>query len=126
MNNREHRAPKMIRHITCGDFQANVSPPKSKPSNSMRVSPRTEMLPNQSIARNPSIIFVLGLCTSKKKKRRTNVIPQMGRLIQKVHLHVTYCEKAPPSNGPTPPAKAHITSMSPRYKLRCLSNPLVE
>jgi hypothetical protein len=120
MKSREHRAPKIIRQITCGDFQANVAPPKSNPSSNMSVSPSTEALPNQSMALNPSIIFVLGLCTSKKKTRRTNVMPEIGRLIQKVHLQVTYCEKAPPSNGPTPPAKAHITSIKPRYRLRCL------
>lgn len=106
--------------MTCGDFQGNVTPPRFSPSRSIRVRPRKEKLPNQSIARTPSTIPVSGLCTSKEKKIRTNAILATGKLIQNTHLQLTYWEKAPPSKGPIPAAKAHMSSIKPRYRLRCL------
>jgi hypothetical protein len=75
--------PKTMRQMTFGDDQGKMTPPKSRPRSSMRVSPRTHKLPKKSIALRPSTTFVLGLCTSRKNKRRKKVVPEMGRLIQK-------------------------------------------
>lgn len=82
MNSSENRHPNMIRQITCGESHENVTPPKSSPRSSISVRPRIEKHPNQSIALAPSTIFVRGLCTSRKSRRRTKVSPETGRLSQ--------------------------------------------
>lgn len=60
----------------------NVAPPNSRPRRSIRVSPRIDRLPNQSMALKPSQMGVFGLCTSRNNKRRMNVIPEIGCLCQ--------------------------------------------
>ena len=112
--NRDIREPKITRQITCGEFHGNVAPPNSSPSKSMRVSARIDRLPNQSMALKPSITGVLGLWTSKNISNKKNVIPQIGRFIQKLHLQETFSVKKPPRTGPTPPAIAQITSNNPK------------
>lgn len=77
-NTRIAALPKTIRHITVGEFHGNCSPPKSRPSRSMRVTPRMERLPAQSTALIPSITVVLGLCTSRNNIRTMNVVPQIA------------------------------------------------
>jgi hypothetical protein len=62
----------------------------------------------------PTINFVLGLCTSKNISNSKNVVPEIGRLIQKFHRQDAYCVNAPPRTGPTPPATAHIACRRPR------------
>ena len=53
--------PKTIRQMTVGLFHGKASPPKSRPSRSIRVTPRIDKLPSQSIARMPSRKVVFGL-----------------------------------------------------------------
>jgi len=86
MKKKTMKHPKMIKHMTVGDFHGNVVPPKSSPRSSMTVKPRIERLPNQSTAFRPSSSAVLGLWTSKKRNNSMNVMKQTGRLIQKHHL----------------------------------------
>lgn len=101
-------APKTIRQITFGDDQGKITPPKSSPSKSISVRPRMHRLPRKSIALSPSTTFVLGLWTSRKKRSRKKVSPEIGRLIQKhpVALLALF------------PGKHEYKPTSPRHLLR--------
>lgn len=112
--------PKIIRQMTLGESQGKEVPPKFRPSNSIIVRPRTDRLPNQSIALTPSKSLVLGLWTSRKNRRSTNATAVKGKFTQKIHRHERSCVRVPPRMGPIPPATVHIHSQSPRYRLRCL------
>ena len=106
-------APKTIRQITVGEFQGNVTPPKLSPSSSIRVRPRMNKLPSQSMAPRPSTTLVLGLCTSRNTTRSMKAVPDMGRLTQKFQRHDRYCEKTPPRIGPTTQQKPRQTPLGP-------------
>ena len=110
----EMRAPKMMRHRTCGDFHGNVAPPNSNPSRTIKVTARIERLPNQSTAFRPSTTAVFGLCTSRKTSSRMKVAPQIGRFTQNAHRQDNLSVKTPPNTGPTPPATVQTTSRSPK------------
>ena len=71
--------PKTIRQMTVGEFQGKEMPPKLRPSRSITVRPRIVRLPNQSMAFMPSMIPVLGLCTSRKKSNSVNAVPETGK-----------------------------------------------
>ena len=114
--------PKTIRQTTFGEFQGNVSPPKSRPSKVMRVTPSIVTVPNQSIAFIPSHILVLGLWTSKNSKIIRKAKPAKGRLIYQIHLQDTSSARAPPKTGPMAPAVAQTHSSDPRTRLRRLRN----
>jgi hypothetical protein len=55
------RIPNTIKQITFGEFHGNVSPPKSRPSNVISVTPSMVTVPNQSTAFIPSQILVFVL-----------------------------------------------------------------
>lgn len=110
--------PNTIKQMTFGLFQGNIAPPKSNPRRSSTVTARIESVPNQSTALMPSPSFVRGLCTSSKRSKRTNAIPQTGRLIQKHHRQFTSCVNAPPIRGPADPATAHTIPSKPMNKDR--------
>lgn len=114
-------SPNIIRQTTCGDFQGNVIPPKSRPRRNMTARPTTDKLPNQSTAMIPATKPVPGLWTSRKKKTVRKVRAEHGRLIHHIHRHETNCVKAPPRTGPTPLANAQITLKSPNQKPRSLN-----
>jgi len=106
-------APNTIRQMTRGEFHGKVVPPNSRPRRSISTSAIIDRLPNQSIALNPSNTGVLGLWTSRNMNNRMNVVPETGRLIQKVHLQDNFWVKTPPRTGPTPPAITQTNSISP-------------
>ena len=120
--------PNRIKQMTFGLFQGNIDPPKSSPKRSRRIIVRIERVPNQSMALRPSPSFVRGLCTSRKKSNRTNVIPHMGTLIQKHQRQLWNCVKAPPISGPVDPARAHTNPLKPKYndRLRTLKRSEME
>lgn len=95
--------PTTMRTSTLGELHGKNVPPRSRPMRSIKMKPRTVRLPSQSMAFRPSMVLVLGLCTSRNMTRRINVTAQMGRLIQKFHRQLTSCVKVPPIIGPTPP-----------------------
>jgi hypothetical protein len=76
-------APKIMRHMTVGELQGKISPPKSRPRSNINTKPMMVILPNQSIAWRPSFHFVLGLCTLKKTSSSANVVPDIGRLTRR-------------------------------------------
>jgi len=100
MKNTEIKAPKITRQRTSGDFQGKVAPPNCNPRRIISVIPRMERLPNQSTALSPSNTGVLGLCTSRNTRRRRNVIPVNGRLIQNAHRQLRCSVSKPPTTGP--------------------------
>lgn len=110
--------PKMIKQMTVGELQGNVTPPKSKPIRIISVTPTIAKVPNQSKALNPSRMPVRGLCTSSRKNSVPNETAQIGRFTQKHHRQLAYCVNAPPSNGPTPPASPQQTFVRPRNIVR--------
>ncbi len=116
------RTPKTIRQITLGEFQGNVSPPKSRPINVMSVTPSTVTVPNQSIAFTPSQILVFGLWTSRNNRIIRKANPARGRFKYQIHLQDTSSARAPPMMGPTEPAVAQTHSRDPRTRLRRLGN----
>ena len=116
------RTPNTMRQMTFGEFQGNVSPPKSRPSNVMSVTPSMVTVPNQSIAFIPSQIWVFGLWTSKNSRIIRKANPASGRLIYQIHLQETFSARAPPRIGPMAPAVAHTHSRVPRTRLRRLHN----
>ena len=85
-NTRTITTPNMIKQMTVGLDQGNVAPPNSRPSSNMSTTPIIDNVPNQSMALRPSRKRVRGLWTSRNRKSRMKVVPEMGRLIQK-HLH---------------------------------------
>lgn len=107
------QAPATIRPITVGLFHGKVAPPKSRPSRSITINPRTEAVPNQSIALIPVARDVRGLWTSKKKRRRRKAVPQIGRLIQKIKRQERNSVSTPPSIGPIAPATAQMMLYKP-------------
>ena len=117
----DSKEPATTRHMTFGESQGKVTPPKFSPSSNITMRLSIERLPAQSIALAPSANLVRGLCTSKKISSRRNVVPATGRLIQKIHRQETYCANVPPRIGPIPPAMAHITFNKPKYNARLLS-----
>ena len=100
------KAPTTTRQMTFGEFQGYAMPPKLRPSSTMTMTPTIEKLPAQSMALMPAVNLVFGSCTSRKRSSRKNAGPQIGRLIQKIHLHDRNCVNVPPSTGPMPPATA--------------------
>ena len=92
------------------------------------------MVPNQSMAFNPSRRGVLGVSTSRKKNMNIAASPAIGthncqyrsltingvdfvidlRLIQKHHLQETNSENAPPTIGPRPQASPHTMPSIPK------------
>lgn len=114
MKRTDMKQPNTMRQITVGEFQGNIAPPKLRPRSSMSTKLSTQRMPNQSMALSPSIAPVLGLCTSRNISRRRNVVPHMGRLIQKFQRQETSSVKAPPTTGPPPPATAQTNSTRPR------------
>lgn len=64
-----------MRQMTFGEFHGKMTPPKSRPRSNMSTKPRTDALPAQSMALNPSSAFVFGLCTSKNTRSKTKVVP---------------------------------------------------
>lgn len=48
-------------------------------------------------------------------------IPQIGRLIQKIHLHVTFCANEPLINGSVTEPTAHVKLWKPNQAPRCRS-----
>jgi hypothetical protein len=101
------RRPKTMRQMTRGEFQGNVSPPKSRPSRSIRTRPRMDIPPNQSTAFRPSRILVRGLCTSRKMRRIRKARAQKGRLMYQIQRQETSWVNVPPRMGPTPARYAH-------------------
>jgi hypothetical protein len=79
------RVPNTIKQTTFGLSQGNITPTNSSPKRSKRVIARIETVPNRSTALKPSPSFVRGLCRSRKRSKRTKVVPDIGRLIQKHH-----------------------------------------
>jgi len=112
--NTDMTQPKIMRQITVGEFHGNAAPPKSRPRSSIKVNPRIERLPNQSIALTPSMTWVRGLCTSRNNSSSINAVPEMGRLIQNIQRQEANSDNTPPRIGPAPPARAHINSNKPR------------
>ena len=55
------KQPNTMRQMILGEFQGNITPPKSKPRSSISVKPKIEKLPHQSMALMPSRTFVFGL-----------------------------------------------------------------
>lgn len=53
--------PNTIRHMTIGEDQGCVTPPKSRPNRNMKVAPIIVMLPSQSIAWIPVISGVFAV-----------------------------------------------------------------
>lgn len=92
--------------------------------------------PAQSMALIPSRILVLGLWTSRNPKIMKKADPDMGRLIQKIHLtvplawavahggrtyrHPIVWANTPPIIGPTAPATVKTSAVSPIGKLLSL------
>jgi hypothetical protein len=121
--NRKHptrKPPAISKPITVGLFQANVEPPKSRPSKSIVIKPTSVAVPSQSIALIPTMSGVRGLCTSRKKRSSRNAIPDTGRLIQKIQRQEMNSVNRPPRTGPAPPATAQVIWRRPRYRLRSL------
>lgn len=52
-------------------------------------------------------------------------VPQIGKLIQNIHLQEIDSVNEPPTNGPRAPAIAQMNSMSPKNRLRSLDQVLV-
>lgn len=73
------RRPNTMRQSTLGDVQGNSWPPKSRPSSVIKVTPRSVILPNQSMARMPSQSFVLGLWTFRENKIIKKARPHIGK-----------------------------------------------
>ena len=114
MKKTDMTAPNTIKQMTLGEFQGNVTPPKSRPRRTIKVSPMMLMLPSQSIALTPSISDVFGLCTSRNSWSKTKATPATGRLIHQHQRQDTSWVRAPPSTGPAPPAAAQTNSQNPR------------
>jgi hypothetical protein len=112
----------MIKQTTFGEPHGLMIPPRLRPRRIIKVSPRINKVPNQSMAFVPWRKLVRGLCTSRQKYNTPNAKPEMGRLIHQFHLQETYSVKAPPRRGPTPLARLQTTPVSPRYNPRSLKH----
>ena len=117
--------PKTIQQVTFGERHGLMIPPRFRPRRIIKLSPRINAVPNQSIAFVPWIRPVRGLCTCRQKYNTITAKPDIGRLIHQFHLQETYSVKAPPRRGPTPLARLQTTPVSPKYNPRSLNISLV-
>ncbi|EQB51244.1 hypothetical protein CGLO_09231 [Colletotrichum gloeosporioides Cg-14] len=82
------------------DFHSYMTPPVEIPNRKLVEPAVKRKLPSQSNRQSLPAMSPGILACFRKKKIMTTPTAMMGRLIQKIHAHVTFCAKPAPISGP--------------------------